>query len=342
MGEGSAAAPTAPRPAPVPWRQIVAQFAKPSTPAALTQLATTGLPLLACLAGLILGVAEVSWIFVLLVVPASVFIVRLFMIQHDCGHGSFVKSRRLNDALGWIIGMVTLMPYAAWRDDHAIHHATSGNLERRGIGDITLLTVREYQALPAWRRVLYRLYRHPAVFFGIGPAYLMLVRYRFPTSNPLRNWRDWLSILGTNAALALIAVTMALTVGLHVFLLAYLPVLLLASTVGVWFFYVQHQFENTYWRAPVNWDFPSASLEGSSFYDLPRILHWLTASIGFHHIHHLAANIPNYRLRACFEQTAILQNAKRVTLRDSLKCPRLALWDEEQQKLVSFRQLRTA
>jgi acyl-lipid omega-6 desaturase (Delta-12 desaturase) len=318
-------------------RRRLAEFAKPSARTAIIQLVNTGLPLLACFAGLVVGFHQAFWIALLLVPPAALLVVRLFMIQHDCGHGSFFKSRRANDALGWIVGMVTLLPYTAWRDDHAVHHASSGNLDRRGTGDVTVLTVREYLARSPWRRRLYRLYRHPLVFFSVGPVYLMLVRYRIPTANPLRHWREWLSILGTNAAAGLLAAGLVLTVGFTALLLAYLPVLLLATGIGVWLFYIQHQFEETYWETGDAWDVHTAAVEGSSFYDLPGMLRWLTASIGFHHIHHLASHIPNYRLRACFEQVRELQDAKRLTLTDSFKCLRLALWDEERRRLVSFR-----
>jgi omega-6 fatty acid desaturase (delta-12 desaturase) len=335
---GRTTAPSTPR-AGQHLRHLVMQFAKPDARTSIIQLLNTGLPLLACLAGLIAGYHYGIWISLVLVLPAALFVVRLFTIQHDCGHGSFFKSRRANDALGWIVGMVTLMPYAAWREDHAAHHASSGNLDRRGIGDVTMLTVREYLALPAWRRLVYRAYRHPLVLFGVGPAYLLLVRYRLPTGNPIQHWHSWLSTLGTNAAATLLAVTMALTVGVAAFLFIYLPVLLLATAIGVWLFYIQHQFEDSYWQETSDWDFRSAALEGSSFYDLPAVLRWLTGSIGFHHIHHLASNVPNYRLRSCFEQVPELQKAKRLTLIASLKCPRLALWDEEQRKLVSFRQV---
>ena len=304
----------------------------------MLQLLTTGLPLLAAIGALLYGLSRGIWPALVLAVPAALFLVRLFIIQHDCGHGSFFKSRRANDRLGRAIGVLTLMPYGFWRKGHTVHHATSGNLDRRGTGDVTTLTVREYLSRPGWRRFLYRLYRHPLVLFGAGPAYLLLIRHRIPTGHPLRAWDSWLSILGTNAAAAVLISVMALIVGLSVFLLAYGAVLLLATSIGVWFFYIQHQFEDAYWEAGPRWDFRAAALKGSSYYDLPGVLHWLTGSIGFHHIHHLASKIPNYRLRSCFEQTPAFRHAKRVTLLGSFKCLRLALWDEQSQKLVSFRQ----
>jgi omega-6 fatty acid desaturase (delta-12 desaturase) len=238
--------------------------------------------------------------------------------------------------LGWVLGVLTLTPYTYWRGSHAAHHATSGNLDRRGIGDMTTLTLREYAALPPMRRLGYRLYRHPLVMFGAGPAWMFLIRQRIPTGHPLRRWRDWLSIIATDAALAAVLLTLFLTLGPAPVLLSVLPVTLLAATIGVWLFYVQHQFEDAYWEARPHWDFQAAALKGASFYDLPPILHWVTGNIGFHHIHHLASRIPNYRLRECHEANPVLQTAPRLTLSQSLKCARLALWDSDRRKLVPF------
>jgi omega-6 fatty acid desaturase (delta-12 desaturase) len=279
------------------------------------------------------------WPAMLLAVPAGVLLVRLFAIQHDCGHGSFFKSRRANDLVGWLIGVLTLTPYGAWRKSHAIHHATSGNLDRRGIGDVDTLTVREYQSRSGWRRLGYRLYRQPLITFGLGPAYLFLLRHRIPTGT-LRDRRTWLSAISTNVAIAIVIAAMVPAVGLGPFLAGYLPVVLLGASIGVWLFYIQHQFEDTYWEAGAHWDFRSAAMEGCSFYDLPRALHWLTGHLGLHHIHHLSSKIPNYRLRDCFEQSPVFWSGKRLTLWSSLRCARLALWDEEQRKLVPFRAAR--
>lgn len=304
---------------------------------AMAQLLTTGLLLLAAMAALILGLGRGIWPALIFAAPAALFLVRLFVIQHDCGHGSFFRSRRVNDRLGRALGVLTLMPYGFWRRTHAVHHATSGNLDRRGTGDVTTLTVKEYLSQPRWRRLRYCLYRHPLVLLGVGPAYLLLIRYRIPTGNPLRNWDSWLSILGTNAVATAMVAGAALVVGVGVFLLAYGVVLLLATSIGVWLFYIQHQFEDGYWEAEPQWAFRAAALQGSSFYDLPRVLHWLTGSIGFHHIHHLASKIPNYHLRACFADTPAFQQVERLSIWDGFKCLRLALWDEETRKLVSFR-----
>jgi len=319
------------------WPEIVAPYAKADYRRAVVQLINTGLPFLLLMAALIHGARWYPWLTSPLALPAIFLLVRLFIIQHDCGHGSFFASRRANDLLGRTIGVLTLTPYAFWRRSHAIHHASSGKLDRRGAGDITMLTVREYRALPLVRRFLYRTYRHPMVLFSLGPAYLFIIRNRIPTGNPLRQKKVWGSILGTNATLAAIVMIMLLTVGGRAFLLAYVPVILLAAATGMWLFYVQHQFEHAYWATGPDWDFHQAALQGSSFYDLPAMLHWLTGFIGFHHIHHICSKIPNYRLRDCFSQNPEFRAVSRLTLRASLKCARLALWDEERQLLVSFR-----
>lgn len=320
-------------------RKRLARYAVPDRRKAVRQLLTTLLPLAASAAALFCGLAHGFWLAAFLALPAAAFLVRLFTIQHDCGHGAFFASRRANNALGLAVSFITLIPYTFWRRDHALHHATNGNLDRRGKGDLTTLTVREYRAQPLWRRIRYRLYRHPLVLFGLGPAYMLLVRYRIPTGDSLRNWHDWVSIAATNIAAALGATAMAITVGPVTFFVTWGAVLLLALSVGVWFFYVQHQFEDSYWEGSERWDFHAAALNGSSYYDLPRALDWLSGSIGFHHIHHLASKIPNYRLRDCFDHMPELQNVKRLTFWASLKTMRLALWDEESRQLVSFRAL---
>jgi omega-6 fatty acid desaturase (delta-12 desaturase) len=324
------------------WREITAPYARPDARRAIGQVLNTGLPFLAIMAAVLYGLDHGLWAVLLLAVPAAGLLVRLFIIQHDCGHGSFFKSRRANDLLGRVLGVLTLAPYDFWRRAHAIHHATSGNLDRRGVGDITTLTVREYMARPTRGRLAYRLYRHPLVLFGLGPIYQFVIRHRIPSGNPIRYRRAWLSVLGTNAMIVAIGALLALTIGPAPFLLAYLPTIGLAASIGVWLFYVQHQFENTYWEAAPRWDFHVAAIEGCSFYDLPRMLHWITGYIGYHHIHHLSCKIPNYHLRACFAANPELQDARRLGLLDSLRCARLALWDEDRRKLVSFRHARQA
>jgi omega-6 fatty acid desaturase (delta-12 desaturase) len=318
----------------------VAPYVRPSLARALTQLLTTGLPYLALMTVILIALDHGVLAAMLLLPVGAALLVRLFIIQHDCGHGSFFASPWANGLLGRALSLLTLTPYGFWRRDHAMHHAAAGNLDRRGIGDVTTLTLVEYRALPFRRRMAYRLYRHPLVMFGIGPAWLILLRLRIPRGSPWRRWRDWLSIVGTDAALAALVATLMVIWGPIPVLLGWLPVMLLAATIGVWLFYIQHQFEDAYWEARTQWDFYAAALSGSSFYDLPMVLHWVTGNIGFHHIHHLASRIPNYRLRECHEAIPALRDVPRLTLLESLRCARLALWDTERRKLVPFSQSR--
>jgi omega-6 fatty acid desaturase (delta-12 desaturase) len=319
------------------WREIAAPYARADRRRAVAQLLDTGLPFVLVMTALLCGARSHPGLTLPLAVPAALLLVRLFAIQHDCGHGSFFASRRANDLLGRVLGVLTLTPYACWRKSHAIHHANSGNLDRRGTGDVRTLTVREYQSLSLRWRLRYRVYRHPMVLFGLGPIFLFAIHHRIPTVSPFRHWKIWGSILGTNAALAAIVTLILLTVGGRALMLGYLPVILLAASTGIWLFFIQHQFEHAYWASGPDWNFHAAALNGSSFYDLPAVLHWLTGYIGFHHIHHVCSKIPNYRLRECFDENPEFRDARRLTLRDSLKCSRHSLWDEERQLLVSFR-----
>ncbi|MCC7047625.1 MAG: fatty acid desaturase [Alphaproteobacteria bacterium] len=320
-------------------RDLVKPYARPQAWRAVRQLVGTGLPYLATMAAMLVGLAYSFWA-LLAVVPAALCLVRLFMIQHDCGHGSFFRSSWANNLVGNVLGVLTLTPYVDWQRCHAAHHATNGNLDRRGIGDITTLTVREYLGSSRLQRACYRLGRHPLVLFGIGPAYQFLLRHRIPGARQMRRLANWLSAMGTNLAVAAIVAGLAVVLGLKPILFGMLPVMVLAATIGIWLFYVQHQFEETYWETGERWSYDAAALEGSSYYDLPRFLHWLTANIGFHHIHHLSSKVPNYRLSECFHENPPLWAAKRLTIRESFKCLRLALWDEDARRLVPFKALR--
>lgn len=335
-------------PAPDPDTRALAAklkaYARPDRNQSIAQLLTTSAAFGLLWLGMWLMVERTYWLTLLLAVPTAAFLVRLFIIQHDCGHGSFFRSRTANDLVGRVIGVITLTPYDYWRRAHAVHHATSGNLDRRGVGDISTLTVREYRGLSRWRRLAYRLYRHPLVFLGVGPTYLFVLKHRLPLELPPTQKRLWAGVLATNAAIAGLTVAMSLAVGVVDLVKIQLPVTLLASSMGVWLFFVQHQFEDTYWRREEDWDFYAAALRGSSYYDLPQALHWLTAGIGLHHIHHLCSRIPNYRLKHCLDRFPELRQVKRLGMLDSLKCARLALWDEEAGRMVRFdgRAARTA
>jgi acyl-lipid omega-6 desaturase (Delta-12 desaturase) len=286
------------------------------------------------------SVFQVSpWLSILLGVPAAGFLVRLFLIQHDCGHGSLFTSRRANDWVGRVIGVITLTPYGYWRTAHAHHHAGSGNLERRGIGDIDTLTVAEYAALKPFGRLRYRLYRHPLVIFGLGPAYLFLLRHRLPLGWKGGDRTYWSSVMGTNFVIVLLVGLLVALIGWRQVLATHLPIAVVASSIGVWLFYVQHQFEETFWAHTPGWTPQKAALVGSSHYALPRPLAWLTANIGLHHLHHLSSRIPFYRLPKALADCPELAGTTRLTLR-SIKCAGLALWDEQSNRLVSFAEAR--
>ena len=268
------------------------------------------------------------------------FLLRIFMIQHDCGHGSFLKDRRAGDWIGRALGVLTLTPYDVWRKNHATHHATSGNLDHRGVGDIPTLTVREYRARSVFGQLKYRVLRNPLFLFGIAPIYIFAFQYRLPVGLMRAGSRYWLSALLTNLALAGLLVALYWLGGIEVLMFVYLPTTLLAASIGMWLFYVQHQFEETTWEHGADWDIQKAAFEGSSYYDLPPVLAWLTADIGAHHVHHLASRIPSYRLREVLDDHQALTQCQRITLRDSLKSARLHLWDEAKQRLVSFSEAR--
>jgi len=284
---------------------------------------------------------EVSyWLTLALAIPAIGFQLRLFIFLHDCSHGCFFESRRLNNIVGFLIGVVTLTPFAYWRRTHAIHHGTSGDLDRRGFGDVRTLTVAEYKARPRKARIGYWIYRHPLVLLGFGPFYQFVLKQRLPLDIP-RSWKkEWSSVLWTNLFIAATLLLAWQLVGLGKFALVQLPIVLLSGSAGIWLFYIQHQFEDTYWREHEEWDFHRAGIEGSSLYDLPSFLHWFTGNIGFHHVHHLASMIPNYRLQNCYEQVSELHKVTKLSIVESLRCGRLHLWDEAEDHLISFRRFR--
>lgn len=309
---------------------------------AVTQLLTTVLPLIGLIAAMFATVRTSYWLTLLLAIPAGGLVVRAFIIQHDCGHGSFFSSRRLNDFTGRCMSVLTMTPYGLWRREHAQHHATSGNLDKRGAGDIDTLTVKEYLALPTFGKIRYRIYRNPLFLFGIGvPAYFLLLQ-RLPWIHALSARDSWRSVVGLNLALVAIYGPLIYFFGASDVLLIAVPMIHLASAAGGWLFFIQHQFEETTWEKAEGWDFQVAALLGSSFYDLPKLINWFTGNIGLHHIHHLNSMIPNYKLHACLNASPELKAINRLTLMDSFKCARLKLWDEDQQKLVGFGDIRTA
>jgi acyl-lipid omega-6 desaturase (Delta-12 desaturase) len=322
------------------WLPRLKDFASPDSRKAAVQLIDTVVPYFATLVLMYLTIrwGAPVWVTLALSIPAALFMVRAFILFHDCAHGSFLKSRKAMTVLGTLLGILTFTPYATWRCCHGIHHATVGNLDRRGIGDIWTMTVQEYKAGSLFRRFLYRAYRHPLVLFGLGPIYLFLISNRFPGKDAKKD--QVRSVYITNLAILAIAVACSLTIGLRAYLLIQLPILFFAAIGGIWLFYVQHQFDPSYWARSCDWQSFEACMRGSSFYKLPPVLQWFSGNIGLHHIHHLQPRIPNYRLQACLNAIPDLHLKDAITLRRSFSAIYLNLWDEIDKKLVSFRSLR--
>lgn len=319
------------------WAKAFVPYRESSWWRSSLELLVTSAPFLLFWGGAMALLALGMWWGVFLTIPAAAFLVRLFMIQHDCGHGAFFGQRRSNDWIGRVIGVLTLTPYEYWRRTHSVHHASAGNLDKRGMGDVMTLTVAEYRAMSRSHRLGYRLYRNPAFLLVVGSAVTFIFKHRLPLGLMRSGARPWVSTMGTNAMIALIAGLLIWTVGLWPFLIVQLTVSVLAGVVGIWLFFVQHQFENTYWETDDDWSFQKGALHGSSHYDLPPVLRWFTANIGIHHVHHLASRIPFYRLGQVLRDFPELRERGRLTLLKSFRAARLALWDENAKKLVSFR-----
>ena len=318
---------------------MVAQYQQPDLRASVWQVINSFGGLLITLLLMYFALNIGYWLTLLLAVPAAGFLVRIFIIQHDCGHGSFTKSRYANEILGTAASVLTLIPYKYWRKSHAIHHAHHAELEERGIGDVWTMTVDEYWAASWWKRLVYRAFRNPIFLFGIAPTINFVILSRFPSGND-ENWKssEKASIWWTDLAIAIWFVGFGLLIGFGTLTAIYLPTMIIAASAGVWLFYVQHQFERTYWEHTPQWDYTLAAMHGSSYYELPRVLQWFTGNIGFHHIHHLSPRIPNYNLQKCHEENPTLQRVVRLTIGSSLKTIWLVLWDEERRCLVTFQE----
>lgn len=323
---------------PATWRDTISRYQKADLKRSLWQLANSVVPFF-LLWYLMYRSLEVSyWLTLALAIPTAGFMVRVFIIFHDCGHYSFFASRGANDWVGTLTGILTFTPYFQWRHQHAIHHASAGNLDRRGVGDVLTLTVEEYKALPSLKKLGYRIFRNPLIMFTIGAWGVFTIANRLCDKKSGK--RERFSVHLTNLALLAIILLLSLLIGFKQFLLVELPILMIATGVGVWLFYVQHNFETTYWERQSNWDFASAGLKGSSFYKLPGVLQWFTGNIGFHHIHHLGPRIPNYFLPKCHRDNIVFQQVKPLTILTSLKSLGYRLWDEKNRRMVGFGALK--
>jgi len=320
------------------WREIVARYQTPGVKPAVWQLVSTLVPLVGALILMNWSLSVSYWLTLALAIPAAGLTIRTFIIMHDCGHGSFLPSKTWNNIIGWVTGILTTTPYSHWRREHAIHHATSGHLEQRGTGDISTMTVKEYLAAGRLRRFWYRVYRNPVILLVFGPAFLF-IKHRWPTRGIAGKKEIW-NVHLTNLALAALITTLSLLIGFKDFIMIWLPVFLLSGAAGVWLFYVQHQFEDAYWRGGDDWDYATAAVAGSSYFRLPKVLQWFTGNIGFHHVHHLSPKIPNYRLERCHKENPTFQKVVTLTLRESVRTLGLRLWDEESGRMVGFGHLR--
>jgi acyl-lipid omega-6 desaturase (Delta-12 desaturase) len=322
------------------WREVVARYQNTEVSRAFLQLAVTLLPLAAGFALMVASLSLPYWVTLLIAIPTAGFLVRTFIIMHDCAHSSFLPWRRLNDWIGAFTGYLTLTPFAQWRRDHAIHHASSGDLDRRGHGDVDTITVREYRALSKKDQFKYRMKRNPFALLIVGPLYLMYSQRFRERSKATKDKQVW-SVWGTNLAIAATVAAFAAFGLLSEFFMVYGPVMYLAGSAGVFLFYVQHQFEGTYWEHHKEWDYATASIAGSSYLKLPQPLMWITGNIGLHHVHHISPKIPNYKLQLAHDENPLFHKVTVLTLKDTGRAFRLALWDEERNRLISFRELKS-
>lgn len=319
------------------WRNAVAKYERPDLKRSLWQIANSVIPYVLLWWAMYESLSWSYWITAALAFPAAGFLIRIFIIFHDCTHGSFFRNHRFNSLVGFFTGVLTFTPYRSWQRSHSIHHATSGDLDRRGIGDVWTMTVQEYREASPWLRFRYRVFRNPLVLFVIGPPILFLFWHRFAGAGASR--RERLSVLWTNLTLLALFGLMAWTVGPLEYLAVQGAIMLVAGPAAVWLFYVQHQFEETYWEHHEDWEYIPACLQGSSYYKLPRVLQWFTGNIGFHHIHHLSPRVPNYYLESCHREHRELLVGEPLTLRASLRSLRFRLWCEERGRMIAFDEL---
>jgi len=320
------------------WRESIARYERPSLRRSLFDIATSVVPYLALTVMMYLALNVSVWITLALALPAAGFLQRTFIVFHDCTHGSFLPTKRANVWLGRLTGFLVFQPFANWRHNHAVHHATSGDLDRRGTGDVPTLTVNEYASSSRKQRLGYRLFRNPVVMFGIGPIWSLMVGPRFWSRKMRRRQRS--SVIATNLVLAIAIGAIWLFVGFEAWILVQMPTVILAGTAGVWMFYVQHQFEDVYWESSERWSYADAALRGSSYLKLPKVLQFFTGNIGLHHVHHLSAKVPNYNLQRAHDENAIFHDVPVLTIRDGLRAVRLKVIDPQSGRLLTWNEVR--
>lgn len=320
------------------WQSVVMRYNKPRISTSVWQLANSIIPYLLIWVLMIYTIQISFWLTLPLILLAAGFLIRIFIIFHDCGHGSFFKSKKLNFYIGSACGILAFTPYHKWTDSHRTHHQTVGNLDKRGYGDVWTYTVKEYKALSPIKRLAYRIYRHPLVLLGVGGFFIFVISNRFSTRK--MTWKQRWNIYFTNVVLALILLLMNGLIGWKTFLLIQMPLIYFASMGGVYLFYLQHQFEDVIWCRQQEWDYKTMAIEGSSFFKLPLILQWFTGNIGFHHVHHLGPTIPNYNLAKCHRENEIFHDIKPIKLWESFKSLKIRFWDEDLGKVVTFSDLR--
>ncbi len=320
-------------------RKQIIPYEKSNLKASIWQMINTFIPFIFLwyLAYKSISISVVLTIFIDIV--AALFLIRIFIIFHDCCHQSFFKNKTANKVLGTITGVVTLFPFSQWKHSHSVHHATSGNLDKRGIGDMWVLTVEEYVAAPFWTKIQYRLYRNPLIMFGFGPIYIVLISNRFNTKNA--KLKERLNTYLTNILIVGVSALFCYTIGWENYLIVEGPIFFISAVLGIWLFYVQHQFEDTYFEEDADWEYVKAAVEGSSFYKLPKLLQWITGNIGYHHVHHLSPRVPNYNLESVHNNTLPLQNVPTITLKTSFTSLKFKLWDEETKQFVGFKDIKS-
>ncbi|MEW5846238.1 MAG: fatty acid desaturase [Bacteroidota bacterium] len=320
------------------WVEVVSKYNYPDHPKSWWQVVNSVVPYIGLWVAMYYSLKVSYWLTLVLSLLAAGFLVRIFIIFHDCGHGSFFRSEKLNRLVGIPLGLLVFTPYHRWHRDHFIHHSTVGNLDKRGIGDVETLTVKEYLNLSKWGKIKYRMYRHPLFLFGIAPILLFLIQHRIPKS--YMSFKQRMYVYLSNAAIVGTIILLMWWIGWREYILIQLPVIYFASIAGVWLFYVQHQFDRVVWKRSQEWNYQSVALEGSSFLKLPTILQWFSGNIGYHHIHHLSPRIPNYKLQKCHEENEIFSSIKPLTFKEIMRAFKLRLWDEERNKLISFDELK--